>query len=372
MGLPLRDSTLTTPLRRRTRPTILALLVFVALVGAAAALPAVEARRRAADDDARQDFAKAAKEWKTASKEWEHAQRKHDDGTLSEKDWRAARAKFERAQKAWFEERDDWDEHEKKVKKPKREKPGKTPPDAPPTSPPLSGDGACRGNGPRTGPGAVVLTFDDGYSSHYYAAQVLERHALCGTFYIPSGWLDDASGDSLTTAEVLTMSRAGQDIQAHSIDHVDLTTLTPTELQRQLLEPKLALEALTGKPVRHLAYPFSAHDAAVHAATASHYATGRAYQSTVEAGTLAFYAPYEIPCLGIEEGTSLATAKGYVDMAKANGITICLAFHDVQMSPPTSYDWSMAHFGPFVDYLASSGVGVLTMSQADDAGHVAR
>ncbi len=130
-------------------------------------------------------------------------------------------------------------------------------------------------NGEITGPTKpIVLTFDDNNTTQYSLAfPELKKNNQIGVFYLVTNRLKNKG--FIPEAQVKEMSDAGMDIQSHTIDHATMTNLSLKRLDQELFESKAALEALTGKPVRHIAYPSTASNKTVreHAAKAG-YITG--------------------------------------------------------------------------------------------------
>ncbi len=128
---------------------------------------------------------------------------------------------------------------------------------------------------------AVVLTFDDGYDDNYeFAFPILKKYGMVGTFFVATGFVERPG--YMTWQQLKEMSEQGMSIQAHSIDHADLTVVNAAMLTRQLAEPKRALEEALGRPVRFVAYPSGKYNRAVIQATA---AAGYAAAVTVKHGT---------------------------------------------------------------------------------------
>jgi peptidoglycan/xylan/chitin deacetylase (PgdA/CDA1 family) len=114
---------------------------------------------------------------------------------------------------------------------------------------------------------AVVITIDDGYKTAYTKAwPVLKRYKFPFTLFVYPRYIDTPAG--LSWAELREMSRAGVDIQSHSVTHPLLThppnhlTGAPYEawLDQELVESKRIIEHELGKPVNALAYPFGGYD----------------------------------------------------------------------------------------------------------------
>lgn len=109
----------------------------------------------------------------------------------------------------------------------------------------------------------VVLTFDDGFTSQWEAAQMLDARGMRGVFFITTGQ------DHLADWQMRAMADNGHEIAAHTIHHADLTTLSDDQLWEELAAPKAELEAAIGRQVQFLAYPYGAYDGRVVAAAQS-------------------------------------------------------------------------------------------------------
>lgn len=119
----------------------------------------------------------------------------------------------------------------------------------------------------------VVITFDDGnLNSFTEGLPVLEKHRLTATWYIiPQRF---GARDFISKDQVKELAAKGMDIQSHTLNHLLLTRLPQNELDWELREGKRVLEELVGKPVLHLAYPATTHNAFVRQRTvAAGYAT---------------------------------------------------------------------------------------------------
>ncbi len=102
----------------------------------------------------------------------------------------------------------------------------------------------------------VSLTFDDGWRSQYTnAIPLLDRYGFRPTQYIHAGGASDP--------EHVT--------EAHSVIHAHLTALSPTQLQRELVDSRQTLEAIIGAPVIDFATPYGDYNPAVLAAISTIY-----------------------------------------------------------------------------------------------------
>lgn len=66
---------------------------------------------------------------------------------------------------------------------------------------------------------------------------------------------------ALSAEQIKTLSDSGLcTIGNHTVSHPNLTTLSYAEQERQIVEARQKLEALTGKPVQHLAFPYGLYN----------------------------------------------------------------------------------------------------------------
>jgi peptidoglycan/xylan/chitin deacetylase (PgdA/CDA1 family) len=112
----------------------------------------------------------------------------------------------------------------------------------------------------------VVLTFDDGYADFYTAAlPVLLDHGFGAVSYVVPGFLDQPR--YMTSGQVRALDRAGIQVGAHTVHHVDLTKASGADLVQEIQGSRTALEKLVGHPVLDFCYPSGKFNAAVLAAT---------------------------------------------------------------------------------------------------------
>jgi peptidoglycan/xylan/chitin deacetylase (PgdA/CDA1 family) len=99
----------------------------------------------------------------------------------------------------------------------------------------------------------VTTSWDDDDRSGLKVAELLSRHRLRGTFYVPTGKL---GSDSLFAADDLrALSADGFEIGAHTVSHAILTNLAPQDLVREISECKRVLQQILGTEVIMFCYP---------------------------------------------------------------------------------------------------------------------
>lgn len=100
----------------------------------------------------------------------------------------------------------------------------------------------------------TVFTFssDDGHPSDQKLADLLGKHGLTGTFYVP---IRNREGLPTMSKEVLREIARYFEIGSHTADHCYLRTVDNAEANRQIAEGKTQLEELLGQPVTGFCYP---------------------------------------------------------------------------------------------------------------------
>ena len=115
----------------------------------------------------------------------------------------------------------------------------------------------------------AVLTFDDGFADALeLTAPLLRRLGVRATFYVCPGWwggqhelVAGPAGRLLDRDDARRLQdEAGMELGSHTISHPDLRGLDDHALYRELSDSRAAVEDLTGRPCRTLAYPFGLFD----------------------------------------------------------------------------------------------------------------
>ena len=100
----------------------------------------------------------------------------------------------------------------------------------------------------------VVITFDDGDVSNLAVAlPLLSSRGMCAEIFVTADFV--GRDGRLNRAQVRELSAAGMAIQSHGRTHRYLADLDARELDAELIDSKLRLEAMTGQPVHALALP---------------------------------------------------------------------------------------------------------------------
>lgn len=117
----------------------------------------------------------------------------------------------------------------------------------------------------------VMITFDDGYASVYEQAfPVLTRFDFKAVIFVPAAFIGKTNDwdvqfanykfRHLSQEQIRALSAAGHEIAAHGMKHHPFTLLNSKALRFELEESRAVLEALSGKAVSALCYPFGRFD----------------------------------------------------------------------------------------------------------------
>jgi peptidoglycan/xylan/chitin deacetylase (PgdA/CDA1 family) len=113
-------------------------------------------------------------------------------------------------------------------------------------------------------PRPIVLTFDDGYPQDFTAARPLlaQRH-WPGVLNLAVRNLLDGK---LSVPQIRLMIRQGWEVDAHTINHIDLTTLGPAGLRHEVAGSRQWIRRRFHVPVAFFCYPSGRYNARVIAA----------------------------------------------------------------------------------------------------------
>lgn len=128
--------------------------------------------------------------------------------------------------------------------------------DVPPSASSVSSDPERRSREP----GVAVLTFDDGFRDFYTTAfPILERYGYRATVFLSSGYLDKnfvTGRECLRSQEVRELVEEGVEFGSHTVNHLQLRSLTDARIVAELRESKKRIEDTAGTGVDLFSYPY--------------------------------------------------------------------------------------------------------------------
>lgn len=119
---------------------------------------------------------------------------------------------------------------------------------------------------------ALTFSYDDGVMQDLRLISLFRQYGLKGTFNLNSaffGQLDSYTRDgrvidhSHVPEEDIARVYSGFEVAVHTAHHPDLTQISGANAVEEIISDRAALEALTGRPVRGMAYPYGTVNAQV-------------------------------------------------------------------------------------------------------------
>ena len=120
----------------------------------------------------------------------------------------------------------------------------------------------------------IILTFDDGYDDNYTELfPILQEFSIKATVFVITGMLGDEH--YMTSEQARQMSDSGLvDIQSHTRDHQELSTLNYEDQKEQMAESRLDVARITGKIPYVIAYPSGSRNEDTVSLAAEYYSFG--------------------------------------------------------------------------------------------------
>lgn len=109
----------------------------------------------------------------------------------------------------------------------------------------------------------AVVTFDDGFSDFYFNAfPILQKYGFSATVFLPTSFIGAPSRyfkekQCLSWSEVRELSHNGIYFGSHTVNHLQLTTLTPNEMEYEITISKNTIEDQINTAVDSFSYPYA-------------------------------------------------------------------------------------------------------------------
>lgn len=218
----------------------------------------------------------------------------------------------------------------------------------------------------------ISVTFDDGWESVYSkGAPLFEKYGIRTTQYVLSGTFDYYN--YMSRQQILSMQSAGHDIESHTVNHNDLTTLNDNDLNFELRQSKADISKLTGKVVEDFASPLDRYNDQVIDAVGEYY---RSHRNTIadiatlhddSFNTIDNFDPYQISAFSVRRTTTIDDIKRFIAKAKTLNAWIVLIYHQIEDEDQGDYyAVSQNSLESQLKVVAESGMRIATVDEVID------
>ncbi len=211
--------------------------------------------------------------------------------------------------------------------------------------------------------GMVSITLDDGWATQYKNARpALNQRGLRATYYIPSDPIRYNWNYYMTALEVQSLVNEGNEVGSHTVNHPDLTTLSPFEVDAQLRDSQAWLQSQFGLgSVASFASPYGKYTDSVLSNTQQYYGSHR----TVEGGhNFRDSNVLKLRAHDVTSNVTVDTVRGWIDAAVQDQTWLILVFHDFVNGTPLKADQlSINDFKAILDHVKASGVRTVSVSE---------
>lgn len=160
----------------------------------------------------------------------------------------------------------------------------------------------------------IVLTFDDGYRSHFTAARpVLAANGWVAVLDLDLSNTEETWG--LSVRRVRLLLDDGWELAAHSLTHPDLTQIDDARLHEEVAGARARLRNLFGVPVEFYCYPAGRYDDRVVKAVRD---AGYVGATTTDDGIAGPATPYRLARLRISRSDGVAGLAEKLRLAEAS------------------------------------------------------
>ena len=100
-----------------------------------------------------------------------------------------------------------------------------------------------------------LLSFDDGFSSDFeIVLPLMNKFGIKGIFFITTSYV--GKKNYLNWNQIKTLSNEGMEIGSHSVNHLDMLSLSKEERLQEIVDSKKFIEKKINKEIKTFSFPF--------------------------------------------------------------------------------------------------------------------
>ncbi len=206
--------------------------------------------------------------------------------------------------------------------------------------------------------GFVSITFDDGYSSQYFAAEIMKKQGYSGTAYLIPSAIDQSS--YLTSQQINDMKKLGWDISSHF--ETPIPSLKKNEKSQSLKNIFEQIQKIGSRfSAQHFAYPLGQFDKETLEEIKNLFSTARLAGGGFE--SLPPADPLKMRAINVTPQLSPTQLKEMALKAIENGDWAIFMFHYLDQPDKGDLNYSSTDFRLFIEGLKKNKNSVKTISE---------
>lgn len=209
--------------------------------------------------------------------------------------------------------------------------------------------------------GYVSINFDDGWLSSYEnALPLLTSYGFVSDQFMVTGRIGGGFPAYMTSAQVYDAQTKGVKVGSHTVNHVDLTTLSTIEAQQEIHGSRQDLISIGINPVNIFSYPYGGYNSSIQQLVRnSGYIAARSSDGGYNDKTTDIYALKRQP---MTNATTFTHIKNYIDTALSNKTWVILLFHEIDYSG-NAYAVTPELFDQTLTYLKQQNVTPISIEK---------
>ncbi|MCL2415581.1 MAG: polysaccharide deacetylase family protein [Defluviitaleaceae bacterium] len=104
-------------------------------------------------------------------------------------------------------------------------------------------------------PKALTMSYDDGVVQDIRLIEIFNKYGIRGAFHINGGLFGKTALRQRISKDEIAKVYAGHEISLHGYTHQSLSVTPSIRIAEEIYKDRIALESITGEPVRGMSYP---------------------------------------------------------------------------------------------------------------------